>query len=93
MNTFPVQIELGNHVIGASVYALPRPGDNIECAFPGSGIPKMLLVVTGVYFHQTVEFEGKQCPEPFRIVVTTDGHPDHREHNDEIFKKLIPGKV
>ena len=90
--TIPVQIEHGNHAISTHLNALPRPGDHIECAFPSAGIPKLFLVVKEVWFHQTADFEGKECKEPFRIVVTTDGDPDQREHNEAVFKKLISGK-
>jgi hypothetical protein len=90
--TFPVQIELGNHAISTHLHALPRPGDHIHCAFPSAGIPKLFLVVKEVWFHQLSDFEGKECREPFRTVVTTDGDPAHAEHNDAVFKKLVSGK-
>jgi hypothetical protein len=89
--TFPVQIEFGSKAISTTMYALPRPGDHITCAFPSAGIPQLFLVVREVWFHQPGEFEGKECRDPFRIVVTTDGDPAHVEQNEGVFKKLAAG--
>jgi hypothetical protein len=90
--TFPVKIEHGNHAITAHLHALPRPGDRITCEFPSSGIAMVFLVVTGVNFHQPSTFEGKECPDPFWIAVTTDGDPDQRAHNEAVFEKFAATK-
>jgi len=34
-----------------------------------------------VCFHQESDFEGRECREPFAIIVTTDDDPDHIERN------------
>ena len=92
--TFPVQIEHHSHAIVAHLHALPRPGDRITCSFPTAGIPTLFLVVKLVYFHQPAasEIDGKECREPFRIAVTTEGDPDHREHNESVFQRLAADK-
>ncbi len=79
--SIPVQIEFGNHVVHAKFYALPRVGDKIDVAFPASGIPRLLLRVTSVNFHQPCEFEGRDCPEPFLMAITTDDDPKFAERN------------
>lgn len=91
--TIPVQIEFGNHAITASLHALPRVGDKIFCAFPSSGVPKMFLVVTGVHHRQSVDFDGKECPEPFWITLTTDGDPAQQELNDAAIASLLNKKA
>jgi hypothetical protein len=48
--------------------------------------------VQRVYFHQPVEFEGKECPEPFRIVITTGDDPDMAKQNEQVFKNLMGPK-
>ena len=89
--TFPVRIEMGNHVIHTQMHALPRVGDRINCAFPASGVPRMHLIVKTVRFHQTADFEGRESKEPFAIVVFTDGDPDPelRKLNEEAMAKVM----
>jgi hypothetical protein len=90
--TFPVRIEHGNHVINTQMHALPREGDRVHCAFPAS-LPVMLyLRVAHVWFHQPGEFEGRDCPEPFNIVITTEGDPKFKKENAAAMKKLVEGK-
>jgi hypothetical protein len=84
---FTVQIEFGAHAISAQVHALPRPGDKIVCAFPSAGIRRVFLVVKYVSFRQTSEFEGKECREPFGIVVFMEGDPEQRAHNEAALKE------
>jgi hypothetical protein len=88
--SIPVQVQFCNHVLQTHMPALPRVGDRVSCSFPASGIPRLYLQVARVYFHQPhVDFEGKECPEPFSVVVTTEDDPDHATKNAAAFKKLV----
>ncbi|MDQ7814216.1 MAG: hypothetical protein RDU25_00195 [Patescibacteria group bacterium] len=89
MMSIPAQVEFGNHVVHAKFHALPRVGDRIDLAFPASGVPRLLLRVTGVNFHQPCDFEGRDCPEPFAIVITTDDDPAFADKNAAVMKKAV----
>lgn len=92
--TIPVKIEFGNHVVHAQMPALPRSGDRIDTAFPASiGPDRLQLMVDKVYFHQLEPFEGRECPHPFFVVVTTTDAPEGAQHNLEVFKKLWGAEV
>jgi len=90
--TFPVRIEHGNHVINTQMHALPREGDRLHCAFPASLPVKLFLRVDHVWFHQPVDFEGRDCPEPFTIVVTTEEDPKFKKENTAAMKTLLGGE-
>lgn len=90
--TIPVQIEHGNHAITAHLHAVPRVGDTLTCAFPSSGVPKVILLVKCVSHHQVGDFDGKECREPFHISVTTDDHPDHVEQNRAALARAMKGQ-
>jgi hypothetical protein len=84
---FPVRIEYGNYKTTAQVFALPRPGDRIECSFPSDGIPSLHLQVDRISFRE-VRPDGS---EPYLIVVRTRDDPDRRLKalNKAIFEKLM----
>jgi hypothetical protein len=86
---FPVIIQHGSHNASVRVYALPRSGDRMNCAFPSSGIPPLHLVVERVYFR-----EPSDPAEPFAIVVMTEGDPDPtlKAANERVFRDLVSGK-
>jgi hypothetical protein len=92
---FPVRIENGGSVIHTLMHALPRKGDQIRCKFPASIPTKQLLFlrVTGVSFNQTCEFEGRECPEPFAIVITTDDVPEFKKHNADAVAEVVAEQV
>lgn len=87
--TIPVQVEFGNHVLNTQMHALPSVGDRVTCNFPTSGVPTLVLQVSRVHFHQPPgEFEGRACPEPFGIVVTTEDDPEFAAKNKAVLAAL-----
>jgi hypothetical protein len=87
--TFPVRIEHGNHVINTLMHALPRKGDRVRCSFPASLPVNLVLRVTDVSFNQACDFTGRECPEPFAIVITTDSDPEFAKRNEDAVTKLV----
>jgi hypothetical protein len=82
MSKVRVKIEHGGHVIFADLPAVPRVGDYVRCPFPASGLPMLHLKVARVYFHMTGgDFEGRDCPNEFMVILTTEGDPEMAEHD------------
>jgi hypothetical protein len=91
---FPVRIQHGNHVLNTQMHALPRKDDLLRCSFPSAGIPTLLLQVAQVSFHQPrVGFEGRECPEPFDIVIEVDEDPDAHAENADAMKRIARGSA
>lgn len=91
--TISVRVELGNHTLMTQMPAVPSKGDTITCSFPASRIPRVVLRVTGVFFHQpTEDYDAKVCKDPFRVVVTTEADPTN-EYTVEFFDKLANGST
>jgi hypothetical protein len=62
------------------------------CSFPSAGIPVLFLRVAEVnHAIPNVEFEGKDCPEPFSITIETEDDPSYTAKNKAVFDRLLKG--
>lgn len=86
--TFPIQIEHGNHMITIQTHAVPSVGDTIICALPSVSDEVLVLRATRISFRQ----HRIDANDPLLISVVTEGHPEHRKHNEAIFAVALGTK-